>query len=323
MNFKIPRPGQILTTSRRRDEDPELRESMTKLSERFQHVFADLVRRHNFPALVIRARLPFNAVYVTDQDHLWVIGDVARGIPYQRVVFRSDVAFTEAQIEHAASWEFGYDDPFFVKIPRSVADLPEDRDDEVVAALEEAANDLLLREYHRFVASTQTIRLRPLFGDPPLRAKHNVCFVIAPFAPERTQIFQEIVKPTIEANDLACIRADDLRTNRAIVQNIWESICEARFLIADITTGNANVFYELGIAHTVGKEVILIEERPREGQVPKRVFDTMGIDAIIYENSATGGQYLRQELDRRIKATLARVVVPEVFDFANSEEETS
>jgi hypothetical protein len=45
------------------------------------------------------------------------------------------------------------------------------------------------------------------------------------------------------------------------MRNIWKSICEARLVVADLTGGNANVFYELGIAHTVGKETILIAAR--------------------------------------------------------------
>ena len=41
---------------------------------------------------------------------------------------------------------------------------------------------------------------------------------------------------------------------------IWESINRARIVIADTTTRNPNVFYEIGICHTLGKDVILITQ---------------------------------------------------------------
>ena len=35
------------------------------------------------------------------------------------------------------------------------------------------------------------------------------------------------------------------------MQSVWESINRARIIIADLIERNANVFYELGIAHTI------------------------------------------------------------------------
>jgi len=45
-----------------------------------------------------------------------------------------------------------------------------------------------------------------------------------------------------------------------IMQQIWVYILNARVLIAELTGKNPNVFYELGLAHAQGKDVILLTQ---------------------------------------------------------------
>jgi hypothetical protein len=45
-----------------------------------------------------------------------------------------------------------------------------------------------------------------------------------------------------------------------ITKNIWQLINRSSLLIADVTITNPNVFYELGIAHTIGRDVIIIPQ---------------------------------------------------------------
>jgi len=42
------------------------------------------------------------------------------------------------------------------------------------------------------------------------------------------------------------------------VADLWQMIQNATVLLAELTTKNANVFYELGLAHAIGKPVILV-----------------------------------------------------------------
>jgi hypothetical protein len=44
--------------------------------------------------------------------------------------------------------------------------------------------------------------------------------------------------------------------------DVWNSIYSSSIIIADCTGRNPNVFYELGIAHTLGKPVILSLKMP-------------------------------------------------------------
>jgi len=123
-----------------------------------------------------------------------------------------------------------------------------------------------------------------------------------PFDEDLTRIYQSIIKPTVESMGLVCRRADDYKTSRAIIQDIWKAICEARIIIADLTNLNPNVMYELGIAHTVGKETILIYQR-KEKEI-KFPFDLIHIRRIEYEDTALGGKKLENDLKETIKTIL-------------------
>ena len=106
--------------------------------------------------------------------------------------------------------------------------------------------------------------------------------------------------------NLVCKRADDIKTNKAIIQDIFKAICEARIIIADVTRLNPNVMYELGIAHTLGKETDLIYQKKQEIKFP---FDLAHIRRIEYENSATGGKLLEQELRGVLQNILTPIVL--------------
>jgi hypothetical protein len=124
-----------------------------------------------------------------------------------------------------------------------------------------------------------------------------------PFEPELEKIYQTFVKPTIEAKNLVCRRADDIHSNDAIIKDIWNSICESRFVVADISKLNPNVMYELGIAHAIGKETILI--RQKDGS--KHPFDVAHIRIIEYDNTAVGGPALKRQLDGVLDAVLQKL----------------
>jgi len=88
------------------------------------------------------------------------------------------------------------------------------------------------------------------------------------------------------------------------MQDIWKSICEARLIIADLTGLNPNVMYELGVAHTLGKETLIIYRQDENIKFP---FDLAYIRRIEYENTPVGGTKLVSEL----KATLQAILSPE------------
>lgn len=69
------------------------------------------------------------------------------------------------------------------------------------------------------------------------------------------------------------------------------SRAQARIVIADITGRNANVFYELGLAHTVGKDVLLLTQAVSD--IP---FDLNRFRHIVYADNMDGYELLEKEL---------------------------
>jgi hypothetical protein len=87
-----------------------------------------------------------------------------------------------------------------------------------------------------------------------------LCFVLMPFGkkPDATggmvdfdQIYQQIIKPAIENAGLECLRADEEMTGGIIHKPMFERLILCEYAVADLTTANANVFYELGLRHAV------------------------------------------------------------------------
>jgi len=94
-----------------------------------------------------------------------------------------------------------------------------------------------------------------------------------------------------------CIRADELEHNKGILGAIYEHIESAHIVIADMTGRNPNVYYEVGYAHALGKEVVLLIQQANE--LP---FDLRGFNHVVYEGRIT---LLKERLARRLKALLS------------------
>jgi hypothetical protein len=107
----------------------------------------------------------------------------------------------------------------------------------------------------------------------------DTCFVMMPFADPIGGYYKSIYEPAIEKAKLTAIRADaDLYGTGKIIDQIWDGINSARVLVAELTGRNANVLYELGIAHALQKPVVLVCSN--ESDVP---FDLRHVRVIYYE----------------------------------------
>jgi hypothetical protein len=112
-------------------------------------------------------------------------------------------------------------------------------------------------------------------------AADDTCFVMMPFAIPVGGYYDSIYKPAIEKAKLKADRADaDLYSTGKIIDQIWNGITSARVLLAELTNRNANVLYELGLAHALHKPVILVCSKANEGDVP---FDLRHVRVIYYD----------------------------------------
>jgi nucleoside 2-deoxyribosyltransferase len=96
------------------------------------------------------------------------------------------------------------------------------------------------------------------------------------------------------------VRGDDLFSPTDILEDIWQSINAADFVIADITGRNPNVLYELGIAHTLAKPVLILSKEAAD--IP---IDLATRRVILYGQKADAW---REDLARMIQEAIAKVV---------------
>jgi hypothetical protein len=107
------------------------------------------------------------------------------------------------------------------------------------------------------------------------------------------------IRQAAENAGLRCRRADDIWENPAIIQDVVALIDRSRVVICDCSGRNPNVFYEAGIAHTLGREVILITQS--EQDIP---FDLRHLRHIRYHNNGEGRAALTQGLQDRMQTIL-------------------
>jgi hypothetical protein len=103
-----------------------------------------------------------------------------------------------------------------------------------------------------------------------------------PFAAGFTPVYQ-CIQQAAENAGLRCRRADDIWENPSVIQDVVSLIDRSRVVVCDCSGRNPNVFYEVGIAHTLGREVILITQSADD--IP---FDLRHLRYISYLNNGEG-----------------------------------
>ncbi|MCK4817411.1 hypothetical protein KA005_16695 [bacterium] len=136
-----------------------------------------------------------------------------------------------------------------------------------------------------------------------IQAKEPFCFVIMPFREKEFEqsIYFDVIKPFIEEQfKIACYRVDEDSRPDRIDNKIYSYILRAAFIVSEVTTRNPNVLYELGLAHMLEKDCIILTQTPNS-EVP---FDINRISAEPYENQ----DQLRAYLGKSISALAFKAV---------------
>jgi hypothetical protein len=133
-------------------------------------------------------------------------------------------------------------------------------------------------------------------------ALDSSCFVMQPFSSPYDGYYETLFRPAIQQAGLRPVRADDeIFGSGKIMDQVWRGIRDAKVLVAELTTRNANVYYELGLAHALGKPVVLIAANGED--VP---FDVHHIRVIYYDiNDPFWGEKLINKVAENIQSALA------------------
>jgi hypothetical protein len=141
----------------------------------------------------------------------------------------------------------------------------------------------------------QFLKIIPqVFTIPKKKVDNNLVSVMMPFSKDFQDVYDSI-KLSCENANMICQRADNVWKNSMIIQDIFELIFTSSIVVADFSTRNPNVFYEVGIAHTLGKHVIPIAQSMDD--IP---FDLHHHRVLVYHNNNEGRNELSKTLSSRI-----------------------
>jgi hypothetical protein len=150
--------------------------------------------------------------------------------------------------------------------------------------------------FRSLLQHTRSTRSKPrvfTINDPEV-TEDVLVSVMMPFDMSFQRVYDSIRGATEDVG-LRCRRADEIWENPTIIQDIVNLIDRAKVVICDCTGRNPNVFYEIGIAHALGRDVILLTQSLQD--VP---FDLRHLRCIPYFPNGEGLRELRLQLASRL-----------------------
>ena len=133
-----------------------------------------------------------------------------------------------------------------------------------------------------------------VFRIPDKPVETNVLSVMMPFESKFSGTYAAI-RAVCAKLGIDCKRADDIWDNSILIQDVFDLIFTSHAVITDFTDRNPNVFYETGVAHTLGKLVIPITQSV--GDIP---FDLRHHRALTYLPNAEGLLKLETDLEKKL-----------------------
>jgi len=143
----------------------------------------------------------------------------------------------------------------------------------------------------------RTWKTNATFRNPVADSTRRTCFLIMPFGKEFDFVL-DAIRNTVKSFDFEYDRADERFVTEPIVDRIKEQIARADLIIADLTGKNPNVFYEVGYAAALNKQVIHIAQSADD--LP---FDVKHLRTFTYSDRMGADKKFRDDLTRAIEAT--------------------
>lgn len=160
-----------------------------------------------------------------------------------------------------------------------------------------AFGGMSLSEVAMLSRHSKGMAVAPVFGRPNNIKERIDVFVLMPFNAKMGKVYTHHIKKLGDELGLNIRRADEIFSPRPFMEKVWDGICAAQLILADCTQKNANVFYEIGIAHAVGKKVVLITRSGKD--IPS---DIKHFDYIPYVYDPEGTDQLIEKLRTFIKS---------------------
>ncbi len=246
--------------------------------------------------------LPTLFAYERGRERPARVGNVRRVRIRQREVqieyqFRDDLPEIPHETIEALKWQLDIEDFEFYRTHWAVKDVDllealGEGGVDVGQVAREPENEEEVADLPRAVA----IPVQPkVFRVPDDPIDPTLVAVMGPFDASFDAMFAAVERAAADVG-LHSLNARQVWDAEELIQDIFALIYRSRMVVCDFSGQNANVFYEAGIAHTMGKVVIPIAQAI--GDLP---FDLRHHRALIYRNDPAGLEELVRIVGRRMR----------------------
>jgi len=144
-----------------------------------------------------------------------------------------------------------------------------------------------------------------------MNEKQKICFVVMGFGKKTDYesgrlldldaTYEAIIQPAVTSNGFRCVRANEVLHSGIIDVRMYEMLLRADLVIADISTGNVNAVYELGVRHALRPfSTIIMKEK-----IGKLHFDLDHTATFMYEHL---GEDIGSREAKRAQADLSELI---------------
>ena len=133
-----------------------------------------------------------------------------------------------------------------------------------------------------------------------IQVDQPTCFVIMPFSESWSDnVYKNLIEPAVNEVNLKCIRGDEIERTGQLNSNIFKTLQKVGVVIAEISSPNPNVYYEIGVADTLGKETLFLYDPGKNNIIPA---DKVGVHYSEYSqtNLPEAKERLKNELQKII-----------------------
>ena len=276
--------------------DDKIQQKINRILSFLDQEIREQTRTRGIKPEFIKLLHPINyaAIATINEIHIVATNQNVGGVQNIQFIDLQDKSLNLQTIISLVEKDLLYSNPFGFSFPKQFLKLT---DLEKEQKAKEITEKYLEDEILTIEKLNRMVRINPIFQGRDFMINDKLVFMLSPFNEPYNTIYSDHIKPTVEKIDnIDCFRADNIYDNKPIIEDIWKSINEASIIISELTGRNPNVFYETGIAHTVGKEVILITQ-----DIDDVPFDLRHLRCIVYEYTPRGIQLLETNLSNTIE----------------------
>ncbi|MHC1630787.1 MAG: hypothetical protein ACXQT4_00570 [Methanotrichaceae archaeon] len=284
------------------DMPDDLIEKADGLMDQFVDIVDAIIDDRKLQKGVVRSQLPCSIVLVLDKATFYVVGQYHAGTLSTMYTYHPDKQISEQKIQSSARWEFGFEDPFVIVFPKEALDENEKERYDILNVI---AITYVESEVQRALNLMSLMQIRPLFGHASYIMDDRLACVLVPPTESGTKIYEDAIKPVMENGGVMTYRAKEFGEDEKKLKRVWREICISRIVVADLTGVDPMVMYELGIAHTVGKETLVLYRR---GECPQFPAELVKAHLIEYDETEEGMKTLRSELAGAMNEFFSRVI---------------